>query len=220
MARGDGNAETQTAGRDGAKDSTGAAEAAAAAGMHLSPLDAADRLARAGKDGALTHLQSVLDKHPDVWKRYGDVAASLERGWADQIAGGEPLVRESILKASAATKAELLGPDPTPLDRLLVDRLAAAMLQQQHADWLDLALVKSGDLASPTAAFVLKRQDAAHRRTLRTARTLATVRKLGSALRIEVNHTGGPAGQGAPSAAEAPDVAGGRLRELMPTAGQ
>ena len=204
-----------------------------AAAVGLSPLDAALQLIRRGRTEALPHFRSELEKHPEVWRRYGDIAGITECAWAEQIADGEPLVRESILKTIKSMKDELLGPEPSPLERLLVERLACAKLQLHHADCMDLNLVQAGDRGSPTAAFVLKRQDAASRRLLHAVKELATVRRLVAGLKVEITHTaavagaasdcggGGSNGQNGRrcAAAEGQDDGrvGGRLTELSPT---
>jgi hypothetical protein len=72
-------------------------------------------------------------------------------------------------------RAELAGPEPSPLERLLVERVVACWLQVQYAD-AAYAQLQSPSPAQHTAA--LKRQAGAHQRYLFSIKALATVRKL------------------------------------------
>jgi hypothetical protein len=69
----------------------------------------------------------------------------------------------------------LAGNDATPLVRLLVDRVCATWLQVQCAD-AGAALVQGGTPAEETTA--LRRQNAANKRHLQAAKTLAVVQRL------------------------------------------
>ena len=72
-------------------------------------------------------------------------------------------------------RAELLGPTPTPLERLLVERVVACWLQVQDAD------VRYAQAKNPSFAlgdYLQRRMDRAHKRFLTAARTLALVRRL------------------------------------------
>jgi hypothetical protein len=73
-------------------------------------------------------------------------------------------------------RAELLGPDPTPVERLLVDRVAACWLQVQEADIRDG--LAAGRYEPGLSKYLVGRATAAHRRYLSALKTLELVRKL------------------------------------------
>jgi hypothetical protein len=116
------------------------------------PLDSIEDLrglvARARTDpAALPELRRALDLHPEIWRRVGDLAARAEQLWVELIAGPDVLAREALLHHLEALKVELAGPSPSPLERLLVERVAACWLQINHAD-AAAALAKGLNISS------------------------------------------------------------------------
>src|SRR4051794_19956840 len=81
--------------------------------------------ARGGDLGAVPALRRALDDHPEIWQAYGDLAAHARRSWVELIGGPDLTLKESLELKLAAMKDDLAGPDPTPLESLLVDRIAA-----------------------------------------------------------------------------------------------
>jgi hypothetical protein len=67
------------------------------------------------------------------------------------------------------------GPTPSPLESLLIERIAACWIQIGHAD---AAAAQSRDVSIQQANFVRKRQDSAHRRYLTAVGALAMSRRL------------------------------------------
>ena len=85
------------------------------------------------------------------------------------------MARESFARKAAELTAELAGPDPTPVETLLVERVVACWLQLHHAD---AAGAHAGALSLRQAAFAQKRQDSANRRYMMALAALATLRRL------------------------------------------
>jgi hypothetical protein len=131
--------------------------------------------ARQGDRDALPRLREVLDNCPQLWQHFGDLGRHAEAAWIELVGGQDLYLKESLERKAAAMKVELAGSDPTPLERLLVERIVSCWLQFAHADAV-LAQVK--DLSLKQAEFASKRQDRAHRRYLMAIGTLATVRRL------------------------------------------
>lgn len=130
----------------------------------------------AGRDPeALPELRAVLDRRPELWRRLGDLAAHAELAWVGEIAGANPALAEVLTRKVAALKQELGGPTPSPLERLLVDRVAACWLQIHHAD---LAAARPVDATAEGRERLRKRQDAAERRHAGAIEALARVRRL------------------------------------------
>jgi hypothetical protein len=130
--------------------------------------------ARAGDLEVLPQLRAVLAEHSEVW-RCGDVAIMARDSWITLIAGQDLAMKELLTRNAEALRAEVVGPDPSPLERLLADRIVACWLQVHHADAM---VAQAGDVSLRQAAFAGKRQDAAHRRYLSSIGALATIRKL------------------------------------------
>ncbi len=131
--------------------------------------------ARQGDGEALSKLRAILDGTPGLWKQLGDMARLAEQSWIDLIAGPDPLLREALERQVEALQAELSGPDPTPMVSLLARRVVATWLQLGQAD---AACAQAINLPIRQAAYLEKRQDAAHRRHLAAVAALATVRRL------------------------------------------
>jgi hypothetical protein len=106
----------------------------------------------------------------------GDLAEHAQRAWVALIAGDDPVLAEAVARKAAALKAEVAGPDPSPLEALLAARVAATWLQLSHAEAV-YALQAQG-LSLRLAEVALKRIDAAHRRHLAAVGALAAVRRL------------------------------------------
>src|SRR5262249_39967181 len=109
--------------------------------------DALQLLLQRAHQGDLTvlpELRDLLDSRPDLWQDAGNLALHAEVAIAKLRAGPDPYLREAARRKLATVKAELTGPPPTPLERLLVHRLGVCWLQVHHAD-LDAAQARGAD---------------------------------------------------------------------------
>jgi len=154
----------------------------------MSPLQAALLLAQSNQPGAVEKLRKILDAYPGIWRHYGDAARAVEEAWIGRIAGSDLLVRESLRHSIDQMRKDLAGPEPTPLEKLLVGRVIAAWLAAQEADLSDALL--GGQDGRKVAELRIRRSDAAHKRFLSAAKTLATVRRLQDGMKIRVEHVG------------------------------
>jgi hypothetical protein len=82
---------------------------------------------------------------------------------------------ESLFLKLAALKEELGGESPSPLERLLIERVTACWLQ---VNYLDTLVAQAQGFSPERVKMLLAQQNAAHRRQLAAIKTLATVRKL------------------------------------------
>lgn len=128
--------------------------------------------AEAGDATAVEQIGRVLDAHPDVWRRYGDLGRQIRSAWLRLAAGGEPVRIECTRKYVAEMEAELVGPNDGRLAKLLADRVVACWLQVQIAD-AEAAATASGSNAGLRKDAVA-RQALAERNLERAAKALAT----------------------------------------------
>lgn len=135
-------------------------------------------LAKQGDVLFLSDLREILDTHSDIWKRHGDLDRRVEEAWLQLIAGPDLLVKESVERKLNDMKAELSGPAPTPLEKLLVDRVTACWLQVHFADAASAVLMKEAKASPATLGEMRKRQESAERRFQAAIKQLALVRKL------------------------------------------
>jgi hypothetical protein len=141
------------------------------------PAEELQRLLKAAEQGdlkVLPQLRHLLDHSPELWDQYGNLALHAECALVKLAAGPNVLLAESLVRKLTALKAEVAGPTPSPLERLLAERIAACWLQVAYFDAV-LAQAKGVDLAK--ADHLRRQQESANRRYLAAVRQLATVRK-------------------------------------------
>jgi hypothetical protein len=131
--------------------------------------------AQAGDEATLPALRKLLNNPAFVDRLGGDLAWQAESSLIRAIAGKDLALQEALTRKLQLLRAELLGPDPSALERLLVERVVACWLQMQEAD---IRAAQAKDPSLRWADFYQKRMDRAHRRYLSAIKTLATVRKL------------------------------------------
>ena len=132
--------------------------------------------AEQGDASVMGELRVALDANPWVWERYGDLAQQSQGAWLQLVAGKNLLLLESAQRKAEQLRVELAGPAPSPVERLLVERIVSCWLQTNYADSAYAQLPKGANPAQHTAA--LQRQNSAQQRYLQAVKSLATVRKL------------------------------------------
>jgi hypothetical protein len=148
--------------------------------LEVPPTPATDKLqtlleiARGGESSILPELRQALDEQPEIWRENSNLASLVEHAWIQLIAEKDLVVHESIVREAAAMRARLAGSSPTPMEKLLVDRIVATWLQLQHAD----AAASAEGVSVRLAEFGLKRQAQAHTHYMTALGALATYRRL------------------------------------------
>jgi hypothetical protein len=133
--------------------------------------------ARQGDAAVLPRLRELLEDYPALWRHFGDLAAQAEVAWASLVAGQDLYLRESLLRQAEALRQELAGPGPSPVERLLVERVVACWMQMAYFDTVE-AQSLGKDERPRLAALRAKRQEQAHRMYLTSLAALTTLRKL------------------------------------------
>jgi hypothetical protein len=106
----------------------------------------------------------------------GRVWEPRQNALIDLVAGESVVTREGIRKTMATMRADVSGPNASPLERLLVERVVACWALSYQAD---LAYADSLKRASPIESeHCQRRQDRAARQYLAALRSLAVVRRL------------------------------------------
>jgi hypothetical protein len=131
--------------------------------------------AEQGDTTVLPALRTYMDQSPSVWEQGGDIAKATQRALLDQAAGKNLVIRETLARKCAALTQELAGPTPSPLERLLVERIVLCWLHLHCAEATYLTLQ---DLSLRQAALHQARISKAQARYLAAIRTLAQVRRL------------------------------------------
>ena len=131
--------------------------------------------AEQGDASVLGELRAALDRNAWIWERYGDLAQQSQAAWLQLIAGSNLMLQESTRRKAEQLRLEPTGPGPSPVERLLVERVIACWLQTNYAD-AAYAQLKGNAPGQHTAA--LRRQNSAQQRYLQSMQALVTIRKL------------------------------------------
>ena len=133
-----------------------------------------------GDETALAELKSHLKDRPQDWEKLclivGDLASQAERSLIKVAAGPNLLSKDAIRVKLDHMEAEFLGPAPTPLERLLGQRIRACWLQLSYAE--SSYVRRMGDLTLAEGDYYQRRIDRAERRYLAAIKALAQVRRL------------------------------------------
>jgi hypothetical protein len=138
-----------------------------------------------GDERAVPRLREILREAPELARKFVDPAVQTERSMIETYAGRDGLVvRETLPHTLKALRTQLEGESPSPLERLLVERIAATWLQLHYFE--TLYAQNMDKLSIARSEFHQKRIDRAHRRHLSAVKTLAQIRKMGPAVQINI----------------------------------
>jgi hypothetical protein len=132
-------------------------------------------LVQRGMDGdrtVLPALRELLTTRPELWIHLRTLGMQVEHAWIQVLAGEDLVAQEVLAQQLQALKVELGGPNPTPLEQLLIDRIVVSWVQVCQADLWAVRHVTQHD------AWIAQRQDRAQARLLAAIKALAQVRKL------------------------------------------
>jgi hypothetical protein len=131
--------------------------------------------AQKGDKTCLPALRELLRNPQAVDLLGGDLARQAQLSLIDKFTGKNPVFRESLPRKLDLMRAELSGPSPSPLERLLVDRVAACWL---HLHLLEIQYAQKDSMTLDLGMYYQRCLDRAHMRYLSAIKTLAVVRKL------------------------------------------
>ena len=144
-----------------------------------------------GDETAVPEFRKLLRENHnlvDSWARK-PVAMLLARisGMMTIAAGAPLLFREALTVTMDSLRSSLAGPEPSPLEKLLVERIVATWLQVYQADFEATGCI---ECSNADGTYRQQRQDRANRRFLSACRTLAHVRRLALPVRLDVKLDG------------------------------
>ena len=150
----------------------------------LTPLQATLGLIKRGYREYLPRLRELLRNQPEVWQQVGNLARITERMLIERIGGQDDLLKESLVLFAESLRNDLAGPDPEPLERVIVERLVTLHLQTLYLDAMETEIsCLRGD---KSAEFLMRRQQQAHHQLMGTAKTLEIIRRLRPQKVIEI----------------------------------
>ena len=140
--------------------------------------------AQEGDEEALSKIRQVLKEAPRLAQIFMDLADVFESSLVKRVAGNDPLTQEVISPQLEIMRKELAGPNVSPLERLLAERIVACWLQLQYAD--AIYAEKMDNLTMAQSEYHQRKLDRLHRRYLSSIKALAQIRKLGPAVQINI----------------------------------
>jgi hypothetical protein len=137
--------------------------------------------AQDGDKDALPLLRQVLDEAPRV-ARIIDLARNVERSLIKNMSGDDMFTQEAIPRNLKAMRKEIAGENPSPLERLLAERITVCWLELQY--FQTIYAQHLADLSITQSDYHQRRIDKAHRRYISSIKALAQIRKMGPAVQI------------------------------------
>jgi len=131
---------------------------------------------QAGDHTALPVVRQMVGNPHYLRLLGGELAETAAKSFIRAMSDTDIGFAEAVQKKMELMRAELLGANPTPIERLLVERIVACWLQVQDADIRTAQGQR--DASIRLADFHQRRMDAANRRFLAAVKALAVVRKL------------------------------------------
>jgi hypothetical protein len=155
----------------------------AAANDHRRLLDLAGR-AQKGDTTALPALRELLKNPTAVDLLGGDMARQAQLSLIHKLSGKSLLLQESLPCKLDLMRAELAGPSPTPLERLLIESILTCWLHLYH---LEIVFAQNDGMGLDLATYHQRSIGAAQKRYLAAIKALAAVRRLAlPALRVNI----------------------------------
>jgi hypothetical protein len=152
--------------------------------------------AQRGDKSALPAIRELLQDPAVVDAWGGDLAEQAQLNLVNKVSGQNLLIKESLTRKLDLLRAELAGPTPTPIERLLADRIVTCWLHLHH---LEVNYAVKDSMSVEMATYYQRSLSSAQKRYLAAIKTLAMVRKLAvPALQVniakrQVNIAGGNA---------------------------
>lgn len=142
--------------------------------------------AQAGDRSTLPAIREMFDLEPGLWEANGDLARIAEDKLIDTATGDNLFFKEVLRRRVDQLKSELVGSNPSPLERLLADRVAACWLQVHYWDTIYSQALGSDNFSWKASEYYQRRLDQVQRRYLAAIRSLAQVRRL-LGITVQVN---------------------------------
>jgi hypothetical protein len=141
----------------------------------IKDLDAFLKRAESGDESTLPELRELF-KMPELVEIFGGNLAKFTQTQLVKTAAGKNLMyKEALLGNLEMMRSELAGPEPTPVEKLLSDRIVGCWLHLHDAE---LRYNQAKDFTLAQGEYHQRRIERLHRLYLSAIRMLAVVRRL------------------------------------------
>ena len=150
----------------------------------LGRLDELVEKAEKGDREVVPEIRKILKASPELAWQVMDYGKLAEWHFIERMTKDEDFAKKEVLKRQlAGMREEIAGENPSPLERLLAERVVLTWLQLQLFEGIyGSSVFKNMTIAQDN--YFQKKLDQTHRRHLSAIRTLAQIRKLGPAVQI------------------------------------
>ena len=155
--------------------------------------------AAAGDEGASHALIDACQSVPQLWETLSTLSTLAVRSWVDLLAPDKPgagIGRRATEQEIARKRNEVAGPDPSPLERLLAERVALCWVAATYADAEYTRKLKEG-MSLREGDFLARRCEQTNRQLLKAIESLARVRRLLTPMQINIGQNQVNVAQGA-----------------------
>ncbi len=142
--------------------------------------------AEKGNKKSVLEIREILQENPGLAWRYMTPAKLTERLFIDKMSKDKDLAAKELMEHQlAAMREEIAGQSPSPLERLLAERVVLTWLQIQLFESIYASSVfKNMPIAQGN--YYQKLLDSIYRRHLSAIRMLAQIRKMGPSIQINL----------------------------------
>lgn len=166
-------------------------------GLDRSLLENVIRRACEGDESMLPAIRMMLDELPNGSRVLGgDLAQEAAQALISAATGKNLVQREALFRKMEELRSELAGPNPQPLERLLIERIVVCWL---HAYYADVKYGQAGSVMPEHGDYLQRQQDRAQRRYLAAIKCLHTVRRLALPIKVDVTVAGAVESQPKPA---------------------
>ena len=135
------------------------------------------RKAEQGDEETLVVMREWLDNNPPTRDRIGDWARRA-RDSLVKLTAKNPVIQEALHSKLSALRREIGGPDPSPLEDLLAQRIAACWLHLHYLETIYALNVENNGLSGRWSESMQRSIGRAQKRYLSAIKTLVQVRRL------------------------------------------
>jgi hypothetical protein len=151
-------------------------------------LTAMSQGAAAGDERASQALIEACETVPRLWEILSTLASLSVRSWVDLLTAersGAEIVRRTIEKEIERKRSEVAGKDPSPLERLLAERVALCWVAVTYADAEYARKLKAG-MSFREGEYLARRCELTNRQLLKAIESLARVRRLLTPMQVNI----------------------------------
>jgi hypothetical protein len=146
------------------------------------------QLAMTGDERASQALIDACKATPRLWEALATLSTFAVQSWIDLLAPagpGQEIARRATEREIGRKRVEVAGPDPSPLEGLLAERVALCWVAATYADAQYTRKLKAG-VSFKEGEFLARRCEQSHRQLLKSIESLARVRRLLTPMQVNI----------------------------------